>query len=456
MRILWTSPHCRPDWIEKLGQESQGGQTEVMLKQTKALVEKQPNLKIDIYTRYQDNDFQIDAANPLFIGKEVIHQPENKFHLKELENGKIRVIRLPAGPPEMYIKKEHFYGRYLDQFVDRIKNFIKKNKLEYKIAHGHYADGWETVTKLSLSAKKSGKILPTVLTTHSLGRRKKADCLIRKEAPPAKLEEVYNFTARILSEERSLDHADKICPLSTTEKEFLEKEYDAVREDDPRLVVTPNGINPNDFKKADKKDVIKLKKDLNIDDKFIILVPSRVDPRKGQLTLVKALSKLDKSFIKQNNLVLLLIAWPEVETEYTSEINNFIKLEKLEEYVVKRPSIPHQDMPIYFGSADLVVIPSQEYFSIAMIEAMLLEKMLIASNEGGSRDAIVDGQSGFLVDHNDPHQIGQAVKTAVDLSEKQKNNIGLKARQRIIENYTLGAVAERILELYSSVSGKIQ
>ncbi len=426
-----------------------------MLKQTKALVNQHPKLKIDIYTRYQEDDFQIDTTNPFFIGNEVIHQPANKLHLKELENGKIRIIRLPAGPADRYIKKEQLYGKYLDQFVDCIKDFIRKNKLKYKIVHGHYADGWETVTKLSLSVQKYGERLPTILTTHSLGRRKKADCLLRKEAPLSKLDQVYNFTARILSEEKSLKNADKICPLSTTEKEFLEQKYDAVSLNDPRLFVTPNGINPDDFKKADQSDIADLKKNLDIDNKFVVLVPSRVDPRKGQLTLVKAAVKLGRKFLETNNLVLLLIAWPEIETEYTTEINSLIETENLENYVLRQPPVPHQDMPAYFGSADLVVIPSQEYFSIAMIEAMLLEKVIIASNEGGSRDAIVDGQSGFLVDHNSPDEISRAAKVVVNLSENKKNQIGVNAKKRIIENYTLEAVAERIIKLYSSVFDKI-
>jgi len=37
MRVLWTSPHCRPDWLDRLGEESQGGQSVVMNKLPHAL-----------------------------------------------------------------------------------------------------------------------------------------------------------------------------------------------------------------------------------------------------------------------------------------------------------------------------------------------------------------------------------------------------------------------------------
>lgn len=61
MRILWTSPHCRPDWLERLGEESQGGQTVVMNKLPHALSRIEPHLQIDIFTRLQDDDPYADA-----------------------------------------------------------------------------------------------------------------------------------------------------------------------------------------------------------------------------------------------------------------------------------------------------------------------------------------------------------------------------------------------------------
>jgi len=70
-------------------------------------------------------------------------------------------------------------------------------------------------------------------------------------------------------------------------------------------------------------------------------------------------------------------------------------------------------MPGYFAAADGVALPSQEYFSIVMLEAMLLERPLIASVHGGSRDVITNGANGLLVDHNDVTQLAQAVARLV-------------------------------------------
>ncbi len=452
MTILWTSPHCRPDWIERLGEESQGGQTEVMYKQPKALIKQNPDYQIDIYTRYQDDDFQVDKDNSDFIGKELLHYPKHCIHVKELEEVGIRIIRLPAGPSDRYIPKEQLYGKFINQFVESMFAFSKGNGVVYDIAHGHYADGWEAVTKLSKMLKEEENIdLPTILTTHSLGRRKKEDCLQRGEGSGKELDAKYNFPARIASEEVSLKHASRICPLSTTEKEFLEENYKAVEPDDFRITVTPNGINPADFSHAEQEEVSNLEQISGIKNAFAILVPSRVDPRKGQLTLLKALNVLGKSFLKENGIRALLVAWPENNTDYTQRIDSFTRENNLEGFIIKQPPVAHEKMPVYFDSADLVVIPSQEYFSIAMIEAMLLEKLLIASKEGGSRDAVVNGKSGILVNHTDPEEIAEAVSQVVSMSVEERAEMGKKAKQRILENYTLDSVAEKITEIYNTV-----
>jgi glycosyltransferase involved in cell wall biosynthesis len=420
-----------------------------MFRQPQQLIKQNPGLSIDIYTRYQDNDFQIDKSDSGFLGKEILHDRKSKIHAKELSRGNIRIIRLPAGPTDRYILKEDLYGKFIDQFMENIYAFSKERGISYSLAHGHYADGWEVVTKLSKLVKSKDNIdLPTILTTHSLGKRKRKDCIERKEDTVKNLDKKYNFPTRITSEEKSLDYASVICPLSSTEKEFLENHYDTVKKNDSRLRVTPNGINPNDFKKANTKAVRNLEKKLETKDSFSVLVPSRVDARKGQLNLLKALDKLGTDYLSKNNIKVILVAWPEKENKYTDILNSYIKGHKLKPFIIKRPSIPHEKMPIYFGAADLVAIPSQEYFSIAMIEAMLLEKPLIASKEGGSRDAIVDGESGILVDHNDFEDIAKALKQVINMTDNKRSQMGSRARKRILNNYTLTAVAKKIDKIY--------
>ncbi|RLC64585.1 MAG: hypothetical protein DRI80_00955 [Chloroflexota bacterium] len=433
MRVLWTSPHCRPDWLDRLGEESQGGQSVVMNKLPHALTRADPGIRVDIFTRLQDSDPR--AATPV----------------RSLDgNPHVRLIRLPCGPTDRYVPKEFLYGEPIAEFVEHILGFVERDGLHYDLLHGHYADGWETVTLLKARWLYHP---PTLLTTHSLGRRKRADCLARNEAPAEELDRRYNFPARIASEERSLATADRILPLSTVEAEFLYTYYDAVPPGDPRVIVVPNGIDLADFPSPPPGTRSRVRDGLGVaDSEFLLLVPSRVDPRKGQANILRALVEARPGLIGRP-FRLLLLAWPDPPTDYALRLEQFIAGHDLDGYVLTHPPVPHERMPGYLAAADGVALPSQEYFSIVMLEAMLMERPLIASVHGGSRDVISDGVNGFLVDHNDVAQLAQAVVRLVGMDEAARQAMGRRARRTVLEGYTWDRIARRLLDIYAGLLG---
>ncbi|MDY6875763.1 MAG: glycosyltransferase [Chloroflexota bacterium] len=438
-RVLWTSPHCRPDWLDRLGKESQGGQSVVMNKLPHALARTDSGIHLDIFTRMQDNDPY--AVTPVkFLNG----------------NPRVRIVRLPCGPTDRYIPKEFLYGEPIAGFVEHILAFADREGLHYDLLHGHYADGWEAVT--SLGARWSHHP-PTLLTTHSLGRRKQWDALKREEGKPEELDRRYNFSVRGDSEERSLAVADRILPLSTSEAEFLNAHYEAVPPGDPRVTVIPNGIDLADFPPAPPGTRACVRASLGVaDSEFLLLVPSRVDPRKGQENILRALVEIRESrpaligvehrTRDTKHIRVLFLAWPEHSTDYTIRLKQFIAEHGLDYCVLTHPPVPHARMPNYFAAADGVALPSQEYFSIVMLEAMLLEHPLIASVHGGSRDAISDGINGLLVDHNDVAQLAQAIVWLVGMDEAARREMGRRARQTILEGYTWDRVAQRLLAIY--------
>ena len=431
MRVLWTSPHCRPDWLDRLGEESQGGQTVVMNKLPHALVRLDPEIHIDIFTRLQDDDAHGDTQ------------------MKYLDDDpRVRLIRLPAGPTDRYLPKEVLYGEPLAEFVRRLMQFSAKEGLRYDLLHGHYADGWEVTT--TAKARWSHHP-PALLTTHSLGKRKREDGLQRGEGMPKELDARYNFPVRIASEERSLTMADRILPLSTPEAEYLFDHYEAVPPDDKRVTVVSNGIDPADFPPPPAGTREQVRQELNVDDdEFLLVIPSRVDPRKGQENMVRAIIR-ERSKFEESACRLLLLAWPSQPTDYTVQLRDLIAGHDLEDRVIIHPPVPHEEMPGFFAAADGVALPSQEYFSIVMLEAMLLECPLIASVHGGSRDVIRDRINGYLVDHNNVDQLANATIRLLNMDEEARQEMGRRARQTILASYTWNQIAHQLLGIYQNV-----
>ncbi len=433
MRILWTSPHCRPDWLERLGEESQGGQTVVMNKLPHALSRIAPDIHIDIFTRLQEGD------------------PYAGSRVKQLDHDpRVRLIRLPCGPTDRYVPKEVLYGEPIAEFVGEILAFSEEQGHQYDLLHGHYADGWEVVTTLK---GRWPHHPPALLTTHSLGRRKREDGLNRGEGTPDELDERYNFPVRIASEERSLAMADRILPLSTPEAEYLLDHYEAVPDGDPRVTVVPNGIDPAEFPPAPPGTRERLRRELGVgDDEFLLLIPSRVDPRKGQETMVRALIEAGPA-LEKYAYRLLLLAWPSPPSDYARRLEGLVAEHELDDRVIMHPPVSHEEMPDFFAAADGVVLPSQEYFSIVMLEAMLLERPLIASVHGGSRDVIEDGVNGFVVDHNDVGELADATLQMVTMGEDARERMGREARETILEGYTWDEIAHRLLDMYGDAVG---
>lgn len=432
MRVLWTSPHCRPDWLDRLGEESQGGQTVVMNKLPHALSRNDPTIHIDVFTRLQDSD------------------PYASNQIKHLDDDpRVRLIRLPCGPTDRYVPKEMLYGEPITEFVREVLDFAEREGVRYDLVHGHYADGWETATTLKACWPHHPSAL---LTTHSLGRRKREDSLKRGEGTAEAIDQVYNFPVRIASEERSLVIADRILPLSTPEADYLFDHYVAVPPGDGRVAVVPNGIDPAAFPPAPPGTRQQLRKHLGVtDDEFLMLIPSRVDPRKGQGTMLRALVQA-RSELEGHAYRLVLLAWPEPPTEYATQLSGLIAEHDLDERVLTHPPVPHDDMPQFFAAADAVILPSQEYFSIVMLEAMLLEQPLVASTHGGSRDVIDDGVNGLLVDHTDIQQIADAVLELLTMGDTARREMGRRARQTILESYTWDQIAHRLLSLYEEAN----
>jgi|GEM_PF-2104442 len=433
MRILWTSPHCRPDWLDRLGEESQGGQTVVMNKLPHALSRNEPAIHIDIFTRLQDSDPYADTQ------------------IKHLDDDpRVRLIRLPCGPTDRYMPKEMLYGEPITEFVREILDFAERDDVHYDLVHGHYADGWETATTLKACWPHHP---PALLTTHSLGRRKREDSLKRGEGTAEAIDQMYNFPVRIASEERSLVIADRVLPLSTPEAEYLFEHYVAVPPGDQRVTVVSNGIDPAAFPPPPPGTREQLRERLGVSDKaFLMLIPSRVDPRKGQATMLRALVQA-RPELKKRSYRLLLLAWPEPATDYATHVRGLIAEHNLDDRVLRHPPVPHDDMPKFFAAADAVILPSQEYFSIVMLEAMLLERPLVASVHGGSRDVIEDGVNGLLIDHNNIDQLADAVLQMVTMEETARREMGRRARQTILETYTWDQIAHRLLSIYEEALG---
>ena len=113
--------------------------------------------------------------------------------------------------------------------------------------------------------------------------------------------------------------------------------------------------------------------------------------------------------------------------------------------------VPQENMPAYYSSSDIFVLPSKyENSPNALLEAMSCGLPAVASAVGGIPDLVEDGKSGFLVK---PNKVGAFVESMERLTSNQKLRaaMGAHARQICINKYTWKHTASLYHQVYERI-----
>ena len=110
--------------------------------------------------------------------------------------------------------------------------------------------------------------------------------------------------------------------------------------------------------------------------------------------------------------------------------------------------IPPSTISRALATAHLVIVPSiVDNMPYVVMEAMSIGKVVLASVQGGQREMIEDGVSGFLFDHNDPDSFGRQLKKILALRDEEVKAIGQNAAKRIAEHYSFEVIGEQKISL---------
>jgi len=101
--------------------------------------------------------------------------------------------------------------------------------------------------------------------------------------------------------------------------------------------------------------------------------------------------------------------------------------------------------------AEIVLLPSfAEAFPMAWLEAMALEKKLITSNIGWSKELMIDGETGYMVAPRNTEDFSSKIVALLEDEEKAML-MAKNARSRIKNSFDINTVLEKNIEIYQSV-----
>jgi alpha-1,3/alpha-1,6-mannosyltransferase len=96
------------------------------------------------------------------------------------------------------------------------------------------------------------------------------------------------------------------------------------------------------------------------------------------------------------------------------------------------------------ASSLLIYTPRNEHFGIVPLEAMLAEVPVLAANEGGPTETVVDGETGWLRDVSKPAEWTEVMrKVLTSMEPVALKTMGEKGRRRVKSNFSKDTMAKR-------------
>ncbi len=168
----------------------------------------------------------------------------------------------------------------------------------------------------------------------------------------------------------------------------------------------------------------------------------------GRLHQEKGIEIFMKSLLQLRD-VPVIIAGNGPEEKYVEE---FVKKHELKnvELVGWVADNKWQEM---IKQAKVVVVPSLFYenCSISILEALGYGRLVVASDRGGNRELVIDGQTGFLVSPEDSVALTEGIKKAFKLSEVESCKIIDNARELIAKNHSPQKYIEELQKIYQEL-----
>jgi glycosyltransferase involved in cell wall biosynthesis len=240
-------------------------------------------------------------------------------------------------------------------------------------------------------------------------------------------------------ERRALGKADGLLSVS----QFTADLTNAVFGLHKKFTIIPNSIDTTLFKKSDSVELIP-----PLGGKGVLYFGSLIR-KKGLLELPLIFNEV----VQKNPEAQLVLIGKDVTDVVSGNPSTWAMMQELftEEALSNvryLGSVPYQEIKSHIKDATLCVFPTfAEALPVSWIEAMALQKPIVASNIGWANEIIEEGVEGFLVYPKDHKNYAKRILELLE-NPKMQVDFGVAARKKVVAKFSMEVVAQQSVLFY--------
>jgi glycosyltransferase involved in cell wall biosynthesis len=236
---------------------------------------------------------------------------------------------------------------------------------------------------------------------------------------------------------RALHKADALLSVSLFTADITNEVFRL----DKMFTVIPNSIDVNLFDS----------KDSSTDSNKTIVYFGSLIRKKGLLELPYIFNEV----VRENPEAKLILIGKDVSDIISGNTSTWKMMQSL--FTVEAlqnvhylGSVPYQEIQKQIEGASVCVFPSfAEALPVSWLEAMAMQKSIVASNIGWAAEILENGEEGFLVNPKEHKKYANRILEVLENRQKQLE-LGVAARKKIIDKFSIEIVAKQSLLFYKN------
>jgi len=215
-----------------------------------------------------------------------------------------------------------------------------------------------------------------------------------------------------------------------------------------KLEKIPNGIDTEIFK-PDSDFRLKKRQELGVGDEFLFVSVGWLSEQKNYENALKAIAAIKND--KRINFRHLIIGKAPGGSDNHKKLEQMTRELNIDDMV---NLIGHRNdvQEILKAANGYLSSSAWEGMPIVLLEAAASALPIVATDVGDCRAIVRDGVNGFLVPPRDHEELAAAMTKILELSPESLSKFSENSRKHIIENFSIDSVANKWIDIYSSLT----